>query len=38
MFAVLYIPAAYMIEIVGVGKSVTLSMAICTAAMWTMFL
>lgn len=37
MYAVLFIPAAYAIEFVGIGKSVTLSMLLCTIAMWTMF-
>ena len=38
MFGLLYIPSAYMIEIVGVNKSVTLGMLICTISMWAMFL
>ena len=38
MYAVLYIPSAYMIEIKGIGKSVTLGMIICSISMWTMFL
>ena len=38
MFALLYIPSAYIIEIVGVSKSVTLGMLICAISMWTMFL
>jgi hypothetical protein len=38
MYAVLYIPSAYMIEIVGIGKSVTLGMILCSVSLWTMFL
>jgi hypothetical protein len=38
MYAVLYIPSAYMIEIVGIDKSVTLGMILCSASLWTMFL
>jgi hypothetical protein len=38
MYAILYIPSAYMIEIVGIGKSVTLGMVICSISLWTMFL
>lgn len=38
MYALLYFPSSYMIEIVGVGKSVTLGMIFCSVSMWTMFL
>lgn len=38
MYGVLYIPSAYMIEIVGMGKSVTLGMLLCSISMWFMFL
>ncbi len=38
MYAVLYLPSAYMIEIVGVGKSVSLGMLLYTIAMWAMYI
>lgn len=38
MYAVLYLPSAYMIEVVGVGKSVSLGMLLCTIAMWAMYI
>ena len=38
MFAILYLPSAYMIEFIGVNKSVTLSMILCTVSMWMVFI
>jgi hypothetical protein len=38
MFAVLYLPSAYMIEFIGVNKSMTLSMILCTVSLWMVFI
>ena len=37
MYAVLYIPSAFIIEKYGVNISVTIGMAFCTLAMWAVF-
>jgi hypothetical protein len=36
-YFLLYLPSAYLIEIVGVNKSITLGMILCTSGLWFMY-